>query len=275
MIDVMYSVDMVRLKTRVPKDYMKRYVERNLDINPGVIYWEKTAFKSYRHNWQVKQQAVMGGEYSYWIGYQHNSENDVKNANLVIEYNPNKCPIDGLLEYILNEFFANLKTEIVSLDIAMDFEINIRDLLIDKFRKQGFKMFSNGGDDVTYYIGKGDGRTKIYNKARELGIEGDLTRYEVSKDIRQTIGSVLNPEYRFEGNILPIGYLTSTPTDKTLQGLLWAVKNGYPMDSLTRRKRESIRSYIDDNSELKFDNKKISQAIRSYFQGYKDILQFR
>jgi len=278
MVDVTYSVDMVRMKTKVPKEYWSRFVKSKLDLEPGAIYWRKTDFKSYGHNWQIRQSHEMGGEYSYWLGYAHNSEDSTsQEASLVIEYNPNKCPIDGLLEYILGEFYASKDTEIVTLDIAMDFEVNITNLIVDKFRKNKMKIIygGQGEDDLTYYLGQGDGRIKIYNKARELGVDGDLTRYEVTKKINKKIRDVLMPEFEFEAEIPTVGYLNTLPTDKTLEGLLWAVRNGYSMQRLTRYSRDKMREFISDNTELQFDDKKISQAIRIYFQGYKDILQFR
>lgn len=290
MVDIMYSVDMVRLKTRVPKEYIDRFVKRKLDTNPGIKYWSNFGIKQYRHNWQIRENHPLNekyttpheklysaGEYSYWLGYDHNSETDKINADLVIEFNPNKCPVDGLLEYVLMEFYASVETTVVSVDIAMDFEVNISNLLVDKFRKKKMKIIygGQGEDDLTYYIGEGDGRIKIYNKARELGIEGDLTRYEVTKKISKKIKELVRPDYGFEANIIPIGYLTSLPTDKTLSGLLWAVKNGYQMDRLTRHQRDKIREYIMNNTELKIDDKKISQVIQTYFRGYKQILQIR
>lgn len=275
MIDIEYSVDMVRLRTRIPDDFMKNFVEIKLDYEPSVKYWTNYNLEQYRHNWRIEQQNPYNGVYSYWLGYHHNSSKDKEKHDLVIEYNPNKCPIDGMLELILFKFYASKEIEVVSLDIAMDFEVNISYLLIDKFRKNKMKMITGGKgeDDITYYLGESDGRIKIYNKARELGIEGDLTRYEVSKKINEKIKDILSPTFQFKANIPPIGYLTSQPIDKTLEGLLWAVKSGYPITNLSRRHKEKVRQYIDENTELKFDDKKISQAISAYFQGYQEILK--
>lgn len=275
MIDIEYSVDMVRLRTRIPDDYMQNFVKTKLDYEPSVKYWTNYNLEQYRHNWRIEEEKVVGGNCSYWLGYHHNSSKDTEKHDLVIEYNPNKCPIDKMLELILFKFFASKEIEVVSLDIAMDFEINITELLVDKYRKKTMKIFygAEGEDDITYYLGTDDGRVKIYNKARELGIEGDLTRYEITKKINEKIKDIISPTFEFKAHIPPIGYLTSTPIDKTLQGLLYAVKKGYRVHMLTRRNRDNLRQYIEDYSEIQIDNKKISKAISAYFQGYQEILK--
>lgn len=272
MIDVKYSVDMIRLKVKVPHIYFEHYNKMYLSLDPRVNYYEKFSFKDYRHNWHIQEQSPFGEEYSYWLGYKHNSEGVNTSSYLVIEFNPNKCSMYGLLDSILKTFYKFDFVTVISLDIAMDFEVNINKLIIDKYRKQVYKLYDNGGDDKTHYLGKGDGRIKIYNKAREMGISGDLTRYEITKKIDLSIADVCKDDYSFDCEVLPIGYMNDVPvSDKTLCSLYWSVLNGYPIDNLSRVYKDKIRAIIDSNTEIKFDKEKISQTIRQWFQGYSEI----
>lgn len=280
---------MVRLKTRIHNSIMTDFIVKNLDLNPSVTYWNNFKYAGYRHNWRIEQDplrkeyeddngdlklSTFGQAYSYWIGFHHNSEKPTEVHNLVIEYNPNKCLPHGLLDLVLLTFFNSPSVEVVSLDIAMDFPININRLIIDKYRKHTYKLFDNGGDDKTHYLGKGDGRIKIYNKANELGIDGDLTRYEITKDIRLPISLIIDDRYEFKGELMPLGYIegeSMNMDNKTLYSQYWAVVNGYPIDELSRRYRERVRNLILSHASIDFDRKKISQTIRTWFKGYSSI----
>lgn len=280
---------MVRLKTRVHNSIFRDFVVKNFDFNPAVTYWTNFKYLGYRHNWRIEQGPVtceylddggnsrvsyIGQDYSYWVGFHHNSEKPTDEYNLVIEFNPNKCLLHGLLDLILGVFFNSHSVEVVSIDVAMDMPVNINRLIIDKYRKQIYKLFDNGGDDKTHYLGKGDGRIKIYNKARELGIDGDLTRYEISKDIRLPIGLVIDDRYKFEGELVPLGYIEGESMnidDRTLYSQYWAVLNGFPISELSRRYREKVRKLINNHTSIEFDREKISHTIRQWFQGYAEI----
>ncbi len=286
MIEIEYSIDMVRLKTRVHNSIFRDFVVKNFDFNSGVTYWTNFKYSGYRHNWRIEEgpltfdclhdngnssRSYIGQPFSYWLGYHHNTESPSEKHYLVIEFNPNKCLLYGILDNILNSFFNTLTVEVVSIDVAMDIPININRLIIDKYKKQTYKLFDNGGDDKTHYLGKGDGRIKIYNKAKELGIDGDLTRYEISKDIRLPIGTVVDDGYEFEAELVPVSCLEGKSIDiedKTLSALFWAVVEGYPVSELSRVYKDKIRKLMQDYTELEFDKKKISHTIRQWFQGY-------
>lgn len=100
--------------------------------------------------------------------------------NLTVEFNPNKLKDNKFLLHILG---LSGNWVIRSLDLAMDLKVNILDLNLDFSGRRHMKIFSNGYDDKTIYLGSNDGRVKVYNKKIEsnLNIIGDLTRVEVSK----------------------------------------------------------------------------------------------
>jgi len=287
LIEIEYSIDMVRLKTRVHNSIFRDFVVKNFDLNPAVDYWTNFKYSGYRHNWRIEEGPLMydyldydgssrlsyiGQGCSYWLGFHHNSEKLTEVHNLVIEFNPNKCLLRGLLDLILSTFFNSLSVEIVSVDVAMDFPVNINRLIVDKYRKQTYKLFDNGGDDKTHYLGKGDGRIKIYNKAKEMGVEGDLTRYEISKKIGLSIKDVIKTDYSFNGEVVPVRCVDDISIDdKTLYCQFWAVMNGFPIDMLSRRYKDKIRKILENQTVLEFDKEKISHTIRQWFQGYANI----
>lgn len=279
---------MVRLKVKVDNSNVNYFVKTCLDLEPSVSYYNDFKYNKYRHNWRIEQEPPTfenesseggkitryGQSFSYWLGYHQNSEKVGDSHYLVIEYNPNKCVIYGLLQQILEKFFDNYDVIVSSLDVAMDFEININRLIIDKYRKQVYKLFDNGGDDKTHYLGKGDGRVKIYNKARELGIEGDLTRYEISKKVGLSLKEVIKPDYEFKCEIPPLSSMNSDVKieDSTLYCQYWAVVNGFPIEQLSRRYKDNVRKILETECQITFEKEKVSSAIREYFQGYKDLL---
>ena len=289
MIQIEYSIDMVRLKTRVHNSIFSDFVAKNFDFNPAVKYYTNFKYSGYRHNWWIEEgpltfnyldnngnsrRSYIGQGCSYWLGFHHNSEKSIDKHNLVIEFNPNKCLLHGLLDLILSTFFNALSVEVVSVDVAIDIPVNINRLIIDKYRKHTYKLIDYGGDNKTHYLGEGDGRIKIYNKAREMGIEGDLTRYEISKEIRLPIASVIDEGYAFKGNLVPVSCLEGKSIeleDKTLSALFWAVIEGYPINDLSRVYKEKIRKLIKEYTELELDKKKISHTIRTWFMGYAKI----
>lgn len=268
-MDLKYSVDMVRFKIKLPFSEFEYFQKTYLEYNPHVDYWENTSYKNYRHNWRIKQQ-----NNGYWLGYQHNMEvkSEKGKYSLVLEYNPNKCDYDEFLNNILTRFYKGDWVELVSVDVAIDIPININDLIIDKYKKKKCKIFDNGGDDKTYYLGEGDNRIKIYNKARELGIAGDLTRYEVSAKVSTIFHNIA--KYDYDAVISPIGYIKNIEeVDDTLKAVLFAVNNGYEIQNLSRRMRENIRKVITDTSEIFIDKKMISSTIRRWLKGYRQRME--
>ena len=146
----MVSVDMLRVKSRISLNVWDR-IHRRLILDPDIDCWVDSKIDSYGYNYVYRK----GEAGSYYFAYQHNSE---KRSNfkfsLVIEFNPNKCEIKGLLRQLIDLLGENF--EVVSCDVAWDFfDMDIRFISIDKGKKKVFKTFDYGGDDLTYYIGVG------------------------------------------------------------------------------------------------------------------------
>lgn len=130
--NIIYSVDMLRLKTKITYEEFSKieftiktaYKDRIKDM------YISNSISSFKYNYVIEKEEGV----SFWIGFFHNSEkinnptslqNSSSKYNLTIEFNPNKVPINFLIDYILR--FSN-EWVIKSLDLAIDLKINILDL---------------------------------------------------------------------------------------------------------------------------------------------------
>ena len=278
--NIIYSLDMLRLKT-----YMSFTTFSELEFRLKTV-WKNYIKKEYSspkiNNFFYNYVIEIEENKSFWFGFLHNTEKrEERNEfyNFTIEFNPNKLKDNNVLLYILG-----LSGEwcIKSLDLAMDLKINILDLNVDFSGRQQMKIFSHGYDDKTIYLGKGDGRIKVYNKKIEnkLNILGDLTRIELSRiyddyDIRNI------KMFKF-GDKFPSIYLNqyvyslSDYNDKTLLAILYAVQNGFPMKDLTKTYKRKIKRLLQGGYKILFDEKTATQVINQtifyYFINNKRVI---
>lgn len=246
----MVSVDMLRIKSRVPLNVWDR-IHKRLILDSDIEYWIDSKINSYGYNY-VYRKGEVG---SYYFAYQHNSE---KRSNfkffLVVEFNPNKCEIKGLLRQLIDLLGEDF--EVVSCDIAWDFyDMDIRFISVDKGKKKVFKTFDYGGDDITYYIGEGDGRVKIYNKARKEKVEGKWVRYEVTWCVKEKLSNI---EHWYPREDAPQFYYYSQQElcfDSTLDVIMYALERGYPLNRLSRRYKEKALKCLKARSEVNIDFK--------------------
>lgn len=224
--------------------------------------------KDYHINLQVKKK-----DYSYWMGYKHNSSID--NNDFVLEYNPNKVHDDLLINYILNNYFNKVTSydiryspKVCSVDIAVDINVNILNCLLFKQTK-GRYMFYSGStgrpDDYTIYIGKGAGRVKLYNKALERGLDYDLTRYEVSLKLDKPLQTIRNVKVDVETKpilkIIDMQIGMDPELRATINGLL---QEPYLVNQLSQYKRKKYREMIDNCIDFKLDSREIERKIIEY-----------
>lgn len=278
--NMIYSIDKIRLKTYVTyqqfkdlENYIKTYFNRKIKK-----FWLSDKKSSFHYNYNIE---VEEGK-SFIFQFMHNTEvinydNIEKQYNFTIEFNPNKLKDDFLIIHILTSF---CNWFLRSFDMAIDVPINILDVIVDKKSKRSLKMFSSGGDNVTYYVGTKDkdGAIKIYNKKIEskLNIVGYLTRFEITRKYEDfPLMTIANYDYgiKFFPQVYLNEYVFSfsdiTSKDKTLMALLYAVQSGYPLNDLSRRYRERIEELLKGGSSIIFDkeiaNKTLLQCIFYYF----------
>lgn len=280
--NMIYSIDNIRLKTYITYQDFKELesffrIYYNDDIKKFWLSDKKGAFH-YNYNIEIEKGK------SFIFQFMHNTENIdynkiEKKYNFTIEFNPNKLKNNFLILHILNSF---PRWYIRSFDLAIDIPINILDILFDKKSKRSYKIFSSGGDNITYYIGTKDkdGSIKIYNKKIEsnLSIVGNLTRIEITRRYEDLdIVGIKNYDYgeKFLPDIFLNQYIfsfteeISKDKDKTLLALLYAIQHGFPINDLSRKYKDKIENMMLSGSKIQFNkdiaNKALLQCIFYYF----------
>ena len=266
---------MVRLKVEVPVRVLDSLVIKPFETEPNIKYSMKTSITAYRHNFFIEGYDMFGCKCSYWIGASHNSRKHSDHTDIVLEYNPNKCNGEPILQYVLDHIYKDNKyVEVKSLDVAIDIPCNILDLNISKSGNMSRRIFDNGSDDKTYYFrkGKSNGAIKIYNKKRESKLNYELTRYEITLTPNMCISDM--ESYDVPDNLfIPIRDISSfqlplkiKDTDKVL--LLACMENSDYLGMLGRDKRKKIEQILAENCSISFDYSYIHKMIVDFF---KDI----
>ena len=181
--NIIYSIDKIRFKTLMSFTTFSELEFRFDTVWKDYIKQKYTSarMKNFFYNYDIE---IEDGK-SFWFGFLHNTEKrEERNEfyNFTIEFNPNKIKDNKILMYILG---LSGSWYIKSYDLAMDLKININELNVDFSGRKEKKIISRGYDDKTIYLGKGDGRIKVYNKKKESNINNikNLTRVEISREL--------------------------------------------------------------------------------------------
>lgn len=171
------SIDMIRLtcsfKIRDVEHFLSRFRSE-----PSCRYWCSSKFATYHHNFNYSQS-----DYSFWFACDFNGVKEDKNlSEFVVEYNPNKVPHDDVvLKIILSHMFNFAFTSVMvkGVDVAFDFKgVSRSSVFFDKSRYRRVVEFIENGSHTTYIGKRGWGGIKIYDKAKEQGLDTNWTRVE-------------------------------------------------------------------------------------------------
>lgn len=126
-------------------------------------------------------------------------------------------------------------------------------------------MFSQGGEDRTYYIGRSNNRIKIYNKKIESNLDCDLTRVEITSKIDFKVNLI--DFYYYDVNLPDLylnNYLYSFKDyeDKTLLAVLYAVQSGFNISDLSRRYKDKVKSLLEGGYRIQIENKYCTEVIK-------------
>lgn len=274
--NMFYSIDMLRLKTYITHaqfseiEFMIKFSLKDKVKK----FWISDRIMQFHYNYVLEFD-----EHSFWFGFVHNSESvnynkDNLEYNFTIEFNPNKLKDNTFITHVLDKFGNWF---IRSFDLAVDLPINIRDIVFDMGSRRKLDTRSYGGDNITYSVGSGKGRYKIYNKKNEssLNMVGYLTRVEISIDAEDF--PIKNMKrYRFDDMYFPYLYLNQyvfsfsdyDSKDKTTLALLYAVQSGYPIKELSRVYRTKIKKMLEGGSAIKFNRNVAEQILKQTIYFY-------
>ena len=177
---ICYSIDLLRIKCKLTKSFIVQLRENAYSFR---MTSRTLNFKEH-HCFDNTDVIIYEASYGENEGYMRVEIRNKSKSNsrcCSIEVNPNKCfhfhecvrDIKMFLEGS-EEFFVD------SMDIAMDYPVDMCDLVIEKDRRSRTK-YCRRCDNETIYFGKRGkvGNVKIYNKREESGLSYDLTRCEL------------------------------------------------------------------------------------------------
>lgn len=275
--NIIYTIDMLRLRCDITfSEFTKLEFKLKLIYNDLIKNsYQSFGISDFKYNYNIE---LKNGN-SFWFGFIHNSEllkeksvsNDNTTYNFTLEFNPNKIENRGILKCILS---ISNDWSVKSVDMAMDLKLNILDLCgLDKGRKKDFRMFTQGFDNRTYYMGRTNNRIKIYNKKIESNLDYELTRVEITSKIERKVKDIYFYSYDVK---LPDLYLNDyiysfeDYKDKTTLALLYAVQNGYPLNDLTKHHKYKIKKLLEGGYKINLCNdyctKVLHKCIYNIFQ---------
>lgn len=147
--------------------------------------WFSTKVGTYKHNYIIEIDKGV----SYYIGIQRwdDAPNEYR-VNLKLEFNPAK--VSGYSEFlaVYNDLLMMAyHVDFGRYDIAIDIPIP-RDRVQLRKDQRRYLDYCYSASNRTEYLGQRSdhGHVKVYNKALEQGVEGDLTRVEITLDYERS-----------------------------------------------------------------------------------------
>lgn len=272
-----YSVDKIKLYIHGIKLGEVQKFMNILSLDMHVSAYESKSITACRYNYIIKEEdkvlfnkRIKGS--SFYLGIEPNWSKDRNKTHrdIILEYNPNKISLHDfeVLAAILP--IDEYRTEIMSMDIAIDiFNNHLQDLII--YKRHGHEHIGTIAHSKleTVYIGAfgANGHIKIYDKAKEQNIT-DLvwTRYEITYkklgflDIRDTevIENTKLVDVKIKNDNLNLDELKGT--EKYI--MLTSIDNIDKLSMLGRVMKKKILSY--HNEYFQNLNIELSEIIKTY-----------
>lgn len=173
-----FSVDMIRLEFTLRCEDIEFLIREvvHAERSPDWKCSERFGWKDYRHHFVYK-----GMDQNFWMAYEFvlRDKLNEKSRTCVIEFNPNKNKMDGvLLDCLVYLNRCRVGPMFVKgVDVALDLKGVSRDSIY--YNKGYYKRtvdYIENGSKTSYIGSRGWGSTKIYDKAKEMrskGIEPD------------------------------------------------------------------------------------------------------
>lgn len=273
-----YCVDMLRLRCNVTVEDFEKFIGSRLFLyTDNLETWDSTRICDFFHNYNYSDE-----DCSFWFGFISNKEKSLSNGgslynnnkrfNLTVEFNPNKVKNNKLLLSILK---VTTDWTLKSVDFAVDIKTNILNVVgYDKSQKNCLLTYDCGGDNKTFYIGKGNNRVKVYNKTIESDLSYDLTRIEITRYFSDT-DTLNNIKYWTYLGYFPELYLKDYQisfddfnVDKTLMGLVFAVNSGLPIHDLSRKYKVKVKEFLKNKKPIIIDFKAFGITLVKYLAFY-------
>lgn len=278
------SVDMVRLEFALCKEdveYLIRHVLR-VECSPSWKCSERFGWKDYRYHFVYNDCGQ-----NFWMAYEFMLKDKLneKSRTFVIEFNPNKNSMDGVLLstlVYLNRFRSG-SVVVKGVDVALDLKGVKRDSIY--YNKGYYKRtvdYIENGSKTTYIGTRGWGSTKIYDKAKEMSSKGvvpdceDWVRIEFTiklgldlswclmlTDIDMSIPEIWSCDY----NVV---------SDPKAKACLFAISNGFmELTDFGKDYRKKLKELADSSSGFVVDSSirsDIVSCIVSYLDNFSNSI---
>lgn len=180
------SIDKIKIQgiIRNTRTIQKWYNEYNKRIKTCYIQEQPQTFALNKYQYAFTLIPVENGKEKEGViylafGWNGSFSNPQPNAHrFVIEYNPNKAPLEFVRDF---RYYTKAEyKQILFVDLAFDFSVPRHYVIVNKSNRA--YMAIGRGDTLTEYLGYNNrhARLKVYDKAKERGLDTDLTRVEVT-----------------------------------------------------------------------------------------------
>lgn len=264
-LEVVYSVDMVRFRFELKKSCNQCFIKNisSDDFNGSVTNYFSSKYMSYKNI-----ITISSGKWSViTVGLCLNDDTSDGARKGFIEFNPNKVDanmlqvvMDLLKEDCASKYDVNW-LELVRWDCAIDIPFKREKCHLVKDRRSYKYILEKGS--ITEYLGKRSNGNfvKLYDKTKEMSLNEDLTRLEVTFDgVQMANMPQVNIDY---GGL--IGYPdNANPTECVLIDLLSQLddelKSIY-LSRLGRKVKQKIKDYIYTGVVLEYDIRTIGKLM--------------
>lgn len=265
-----YSIDKIKLLLYGVKINVVQKLMHDLLLDMNCKAFESYKITSCRYNYTIELE----GEGVIYIGIEPNwlKETNKNYKYVVIEYNPNKLNLPCWISNII----IPTKTEILSVDVAVDIPIDIQEIMVLKRHGLEYEATISKGSLETLYLGRfgSNGHIKIYDKAKEQKDKSKvLTRFEISY---KKIGFLDLIDYEIiKQTKLPVLLIKSsceynkncTPTDRYLLASMERCKD--LLHLLDRRKLKQLRQYQKEQKQhIDISIDKIINCIKEFMNEF-------
>lgn len=271
------SCDMLRISFRFDNFQLTKFNNFINDLSVKNNMYDFKIFQSlsyYNYRYMINFKY---NDYSFVVGLFLNSTKKEDNKSCFIEFNPNKCLINGYVNPILDYIkFYGKSLKIVRFDFAIDIKcrrylVSLSKDLRDYNKIYKFEQKSVSLDDVTEYLGhhNNNGFVKLYNKQKESNLNYNLTRLEITLDSYDYENFLKYlPKVYYIKNASLFDCLSLNDTDRVILSLL--LQNDNPMlyiKMLGRGKQDKFKKILFNmNSIVQINENDFYSVIRNIRQ---------
>lgn len=244
------SIDMITLKmpyTTIFSSLIKKWEYLDQLEN----HWGSDKYYSEKFQLKTSQDST--------IKFNVGKVNKDQSQYIFIEWNPNKIDItkvdnDSLHKILEYSFNKNIKhddmerIEVQRVDYALDFEIPIESIIVDHSKEYTAKIDSRKGLTKYYGSPESNGMVRLYDKAKETGQSGPLTRLETvfkPKARYNDVDSIKHCMKSIEQLRAYEKLEDYSSLSDTLKVHYFALENGYDITKFTRTYRKKIVEVLE------------------------------